>query len=195
VAPTERWCSARYDVPVRLPQRQTDPAPSMTIAVSVVVHPSRGLLLSVCGMALMGMLAAFLILFESYELSSGIRLQISAIASISTGVAFFKVCRHRKTFHIDISGIGQIRLTQYSVVSAFHKNASLALDGNSGLVVHLRPESVLWPQFLLLRLKPDHGSVFSVPVLPDSISGPGFAELSVACRYIAARNASNKIID
>ena len=146
-------------------------------------------------MAVLAMLAAFLILFQPYELSSGIRLQISAIASISAGVAIFKACRHRKTFHIDISGIGQIRLTQYSEVSGFHENGGSALDGNSDVVVHLSPDSVLWPHFLLLRLKPDRGSVISVPVLPDSICGPGFADLSVACRYIATRNANDEIID
>jgi toxin CptA len=167
----------------------------VTIAVSVVVHPSRGLLLSVYAMSFLAMLAAFLILFQPVELSKEIRLQISAIASISAAAAIFKASRHRKTFHIDISGIGQIRLTQYSGVSVFQKNARLALDGNPGLVVHLMQDSVLWPQFLLLRLKPDRGSVLSIPVLPDSLSGPGFADLSVACRTIAARSAAEKIID
>jgi hypothetical protein len=146
-------------------------------------------------MGFMAMAAAFLILFNGYQLSAGIRLQISVIVSISVALAVFKASRHRKTFHIDISGIGQIRLTQYSEVSAFQENASLALDGISGSVVHLNPDSVLWPQFLLLRLKPDRGAVFSIPVLQDSISGPGFAELSVACRYLATRNANGKIID
>lgn len=167
----------------------------MTIAVSVTVHPSRSLLLAVYAMAFMALTAALLILFGPYELSPAIRLQISAIASISSGVAVFKAGRHRKTFHIDISGIGQIRLTQYSEVSAFDENASLALDGNSGLLVHLAPDSVLWPHFLLLRLKPDRGTVVSIPVLPDSISGPGFAELSVACRTISLRNTVGEIID
>jgi hypothetical protein len=194
-APTERWSSARYDVLVRLPYGQADQVSIVTIAVSVVVRPSRSLLLSTFAMSILAMLAAFLILFQPYELSAGIRLQISAIASISAGVAIFKACRHRKTFHIDISGIGQIRLTQYSGVSGFHKNGGTALDGILGLVVHLSPDSVLWPQFLLLRLKPDRGSAFSIPVLPDCINGPGFADLSVACRYIATRNANDKIID
>jgi toxin CptA len=178
-----------------LPDGQADRVSIVTIAVSVLVRPSRVLLLSVCALAFMAQAAAFLILFEPYELSAGIRLQIWAIASISVGLALFKAIRHRKTFHIDISGIGQIRLTQYSEVSVFHENESLALDGASGLVVHLSPDSVLWPHCLLLRLKPEQGSVYSIPVLPDSISGPGFAELSVACRYIARRNENGKVID
>ena len=167
----------------------------MTIAVSVVVHPSRVLLLAVHAMAAMAALAAILILFGAYEFSQGLRLQISAIATICAGAAVFKFRRARKTFHIDISGIGQIRLTQYSVVSAFPISTSLALDGLSGQVVHLSPDSILWPQFLLLRLKPKQGSTLSIPVLIDSVGGSGFAKLSVSCRYIAGRNATHKIID
>jgi len=146
-------------------------------------------------MAFVATLAAFLILFQSCDLSAGIRLQILAIVSISAGLAVFKASRRRKTFHIDISGIGQIRLTQYSGVSAFNENGNLALDGNPGLVVHLRPDSVLWSQFLLLRLKPERGPVTSISVFPTSISGRGFADLSVACRYIATRNANVETID
>ncbi len=167
----------------------------MTIAVSVVVHPSRVLLRSVCAMAIMAALAATLILFGAYELSLGLRLQISAIATIFSGVAVFNAHRGRKTFHIDISGIGQIRLTQYSGVSAFDVNSVPALDGVSSQLVHLSPDSILWSQFLLLRLKPEEGRTLSIPVLIDSVDGSGFAELSVACRYVAIRNATPKIID
>ena len=167
----------------------------MTIAVSVVVQPSRVLLLSVCVMAIMATLAAILILCGAYELSLGLRLQISAIATILSGVTVFKAHRSRKTFHIDISGIGQIRLTQYSGVPSFDRNLVSALDGISSQLVHLMPDSILWSQFLFLRLKPDEGRTLSIPVLIDSVNGPGFAELSVACRYVAIRNSTCKIID
>jgi toxin CptA len=167
----------------------------MTVAVSVVVHPSRSLLLSIYAVASMALIAAVLILFGANELSWVSRLQISLIASISAAVTVFKAGRYRKTFHIDISGIGQIRLTQYSGESANQGSSGLALDGDNGLVVHLSSDSVLWPYFLLLRLKPEEGTVLSVPVLPDSLKGPGFADLSVAFRYIATRDAKGKIID
>jgi len=167
----------------------------MTIAVSVMVSPSRLLTAASRGMAALAALALALILFANSNLSAIFRFQISLVASILLGCAIFMLRRPGKTFHIDISGIGQIRLTQYSGVSAFHEKESLALDGASGLVVHLRPDSVLWPQCLLLRLNSEHGNVYSIPVLPDSISGPGFAELSVVFRYIATRNANGKIID
>lgn len=167
----------------------------MTIAVSVVVHPSRVLLLAVHAIAAMAALAAILILFGAYALSLNLRLQISAFATICAGAAVFEFRRTRKTFHIDISGIGQIRLTQYSGVSVFPSGTRLALDVISGLEVHLSPDSFLWPQFLLLRLKPEHGAIRSIPVLIDSVDPSGFAALSVSCRYIAARNATHKIIN
>ena len=74
-------------------------------------------------------------------------------------------------------------------------NSRQALDGDSGQLVHLSPESILWSQFLLLRLKPEQGATLSVPVLLDSVSGSDFASLSVACRYVAIRNCTPKIID
>lgn len=143
----------------------------------------------------MAIAAATLVLVGPYKLSWASHLQIWTIASTSVLVVFFKAARNRKTFHIDISGIGQIRLTQYSGVSASHDNSGFALDGGSGQVVHLSADSVLWPRFLLLRLMPDRGAVISIPVLPDSLGGSGFAGLSVACRYIAARDPNGKIFD
>jgi len=169
----------------------------MTIAVSVVVRPSRALLVSVAVMAGMVVLAALLILFAcNQDFTLVQHLQISAIATILSGAAVFRQCQCRKTFHIDISGIGQIRLTQYSGVSIFHKKTDLALDGPCGRLVHLSGDSVLWPQFLLLRLKPEQGATISIPVLMDSVSGSGFASLSVACRWIAAQSTmSREMID
>ena len=167
----------------------------MTIGVSVVVLPSRLLMFLMHFIACAAVGAAILILFGNYHLSLGERLHFSAIVTISAGAAVFKTRLARKTFHIDISGIGQIRLTQYSEVSGFPRKTDLALDGPMGCLVHLCPDSTLWPQFLLLRLKTGQGSVLSIPVLADSVGGSGFAALSVACRYMAARMHSSEIID
>lgn len=167
----------------------------MTIAVSVMVFPSHLLAFAVRAIAFLAALAIVLILFNPSNLSAIFCFQIALLASILVGSAIFTLRRPGKTFHIDISGIGQIRLTQYSGESETRGNLGLALDGNSGLVVHLSSASVLWPHFLLLRLKLEEGTVLSVPVLPDSLKGPGFAGLSVAFRYIATRDAKGKIID
>ncbi len=71
----------------------------------------------------------------------------------------------------------------------------MPLDGSSGQLVHLCPDSILWPHLMLLRLKADEGEIFSVPVLHDSLDAADFAQLLVACRWIAAQPPSRKIID
>ena len=167
----------------------------MTIAVSAVVRPSRLVMLLMYFIAGASICSAFIFLFGNYQFGHGERLHIFIFVTISAVAAIFKSRLVRKTFHIDISGIGQIRLTQYSGVSGFFRNSDLALDGPTGRLVHLCPDSTLWPQFLLLRLKTDNEVVLSVPVLVDSISASGFAALSVTCRYIAARTPPNEIID
>jgi hypothetical protein len=146
-------------------------------------------------MILLAVLALALIPSFNSNLSAIFRFQISLIASILLGGAIFMPRRPGKTFHIDISGIGQIRLTQYSGVSVFHNKIDLALDGSLGRLVHLSPDSIVWSQFLLLRLKPEQGAIISIPVLIDSVSASGFAKLSVACRWIAAQSTSREMID
>jgi hypothetical protein len=167
----------------------------MTIVVSVMVSPSRLLTFAVCGLALLTVVAILLLLTTNPNLSAIFCLQISLIASILIGMAIFSVRRPGKTFHIDISGIGQIRLTQYSGVSTPYKNIGMPLDGYSGKLVHLNPDSILWPHLMLLRLKTDWGEIISIPILIDSLGASDFAQLLVACKWIAAQQASHKIND
>jgi len=154
----------------------------MTIAVSVMVSPSRLLIIAVRSMALLAVFAIVLILFANANLSAIFRFQIVLVASILLGSALFLLQRPGKTFHIDISGIGQIRLTQYSGVSIPYKNTGMPLDGSSGQLVQLSPDSILWPHLMLLRLKADEGGVLSIPVLNDSLAASDFAQLLVACK-------------
>lgn len=167
----------------------------MTIAVSVMVFPSHLLAFAVRAIAFLAALAIVLILFNPSNLSAIFCFQIALLASILVGSAIFTLRRPGKTFHIDISGIGQIRLTQYSGVSIPYKNTGMPLDGSSGQLVHLCPDSILWPHLMLLRLKTDEGEIFSVPVLHDSLDATDFAQLLVACRWIAAQPPSRKIND
>jgi hypothetical protein len=167
----------------------------MTIAVSVMVSPSRLLSLASRGMALLATVAITLVLFGNLNLSEIFRFQIALLASILVASAIFTLRRPGKTFHIDISGIGQIRLTQYSGVSIPYKNTGMPLDGSSGKLVHLCPDSILWPHLMLLRLKTDQGRIFSIPVLNDSLDASDFAQLLVACKWIAAQPAPRKIND
>lgn len=167
----------------------------MTIAVSVMVAPSRLLTFAVRGVAWLAAAAIFLVLFTNSNLSAILRFQISITASILVWGAIFKLRRPGKTFHIDISGIGQIRLTQYSGVSIPDKNTGMPLDGSPGQLVHLSLDSILWPNLMLLRLMADEGEILSIPVLNDSLDASDFAQLLVACKWIAAQPASRKIND
>ena len=78
----------------------------------------------------------------------------------------------RKTCALDISGVGQLRLTVYQEVGATQQ----LLDG-----------STLWPRLLLLRLGDGDGHVQPLLVLADSVSRDELRSLSLACRAIAAR--------
>lgn len=167
----------------------------MTIAVSVMVFPSRLLTFAVRVMALLAAVAIVLVLFANANLSAIFRFQISIATSILVWGAIFKLQCPGKTFHIDISGIGQIRLTQYNGVSTPPKNTGMPLDGSSGQLVHLSPDSILWPNLILLRLTADEGEILSIPVLNDNLDAPDFAKLLVACKWIAAQPASRKIND
>lgn len=167
----------------------------MTIAVSVMVSPSRLLTLAVRGMALLAALAIALVLFANSNLSANFRFQISLVASILIGSAIFRLWHPGKTFHIDISGIGQIRLTQYSGVSIPYKNTGMPLDGSSGQLVQLSPDSILWPHLMLLRFKTAEARILSIPVLNDNLDASDFAQLLISCKWIAAQPASRKIND
>jgi toxin CptA len=167
----------------------------MTIAVSVMVSPSRLLNFAVRGMTLLAAVAIVLVLFVNVNLNAIFRFQILVAASILVWSAIFRLRRPGKTFHIDISGIGQIRLTQYSGVSTPYKNTGMPLDGSSGQLVHLGRDSILWPHLILLRLKAAQGGIFSIPILNDSLGASDFAQLLVACRWLAAQPASHQIND
>ena len=153
-----------------------------------MVRPSPSLLLALAGMSCLAGFAEAVLLLAVQHSSGTLESWGAALFPGCLAIAgIFQVFKSTKTFHLDISGIGQIRLTQYSGVSAFAGCRTSPLDECDTAVVQLRKDSTLWPHLLMLRLKPGHGAVVTVPVLPDSVSGDGFRELSVACRWIAAR--------
>jgi hypothetical protein len=160
----------------------------MTIATSVVVHPSSALRLALIGMSsVAGVAAAMILLQDDFSDAHLVRIALGLICAILACAGFFQAFRSTKTFHIDISGIGQMRLTQYSGVSAIARASQPSLDVQSTAVVQMLSDSTLWPWLLVLRLKPENGAVVEIPVLPDCLCGESFHALLVACRWIAAR--------
>jgi hypothetical protein len=128
------------------------------------------------------------------ELSLSSRLVIAGLCVLAAVAGFFQAYRKRKTFHIDISGIGQIRLSEYDGIVT-----SPAFDGQresdscreDGLV-KLMADSTIWPHLLLLRLQGEGGRITAIPILPDCMAEDSFRALSVACRWIAAQNTRAK---
>lgn len=97
-----------------------------------------------------------------------------------------------KLGRIDISAVGQIRLTVYQAMGGtadVDRPCVVPVPGQAeqGGNAVLMPGSTLWPHFMLLRLRKDDGQVVSWPVWQHSVEPGAFRALSVACRSIAIR--------
>jgi hypothetical protein len=112
------------------------------------------------------------------------RLSIAGGCLFAALSGFYCTVRQRKTFHIDISGIGQIRLMEYSGVAS----PSRLSGQDGGETVRLMPDSTIWPYLLLLRLQIGGNRITVLPILRDCVAAEEFRTLSVACRWIAAQN-------
>jgi toxin CptA len=84
----------------------------------------------------------------------------------------------RKVRGIDISGLGQLRLTVQQDIGA---------RGAPAVLLQLLPGSTLWPALMLLRLRGADGALWRLALLPDSVEAGQFRRLSVAIRDIAAQ--------
>lgn len=138
----------------------------MSIAVSVFVHPSR-LLRRLQG----GFCLSLALVAGAAPCWQAAPLPAAALAAAALA-ALWGAIRPAKPAHIDISGVGRIRLTVYR---------------KQGLEVRLLPGSTFWPQLMLLRLQPEQGRTRWLLVLPDSVAAPQFRRLALALRALAAR--------
>lgn len=163
----------------------------MSIAVSAVVKPSRFLLALTAAMCAGGVaigVAAGLGL--SGDVSPVVRIGIGSVCLGAAIFVFFRAMSARKTLRLDISGIGQIRLTDDKALAGISAIAST--DAAHGELVSLMPGSTLWSMLLLLSLKSEDGRTRVLSILPDSVAPDAFRRLSVACRWIAAHNQDDK---
>jgi len=161
----------------------------MSIAVSAVIRPSR-LMLALVALfsAVLFATAALLWLRLAGKIPDLSRAMLSLLCAGAGCSVFFIVGLRKKSFRIDISGNGQIRLSEYRPTAvAGNADRCADIDG-SGEVVHLLKDSTLWPMLLLLRLQSQAGSVTIVPVFFDSTERRAFPAVCVACRWIAAQN-------
>jgi toxin CptA len=158
----------------------------MTIAVSVVVKPSR--LQTATYAALCAAIAGigFVVVCGAVgELPLLVRLAcLFTLLALAIG-CYVHVVGKQVPCQLDISGTGQIRLTLQT------KQVDRTDISNNGtqqrsLLVTLLPDSTIWPRFMVLRLRDDRGRVHALSVWPDSVPQTSFRALAVACRWIAA---------
>ena len=161
----------------------------MSIALSAVITPSRMARGMLAAYALGNGGAGLALLIDAP--ASALWPQLAGIACLLVALLAGAAARRAPTpRRIDISGLGEVRLTVQQSVGATHEEAVL---------MRLLPGSTLWPGLLLLRLQPHTGGAVQVlAVWPDSV-GPGqFRAFSVASRVIAGRDhkfsEKNKIL-
>ena len=161
----------------------------MSIAVSALVWPSICARVLLAGFCLLAIGAGVL-------LGSGLGgvffwpLAGAAISVAAGLILTFSLFKKRNPLRIDISGVGQIRMTVYQGMRCEASGGIDAADVQ-GVPVSLMAGSTLWPGLLLLRLRAEDGRVTVILVWPDSVGAMLFRPLAVACRAIAARTGGH----
>ena len=191
----------------------------MHCAVSVIVRPSRCLFWLCAGFGGALVATAMVVGFGTPERFAFGRLGAVAplIGAVALARPFARVPHlfgafpqtHSKallhgfgTAHrLDISGLGQLRLTVQQEMRPAGAAGALHVAGSSGptsegVAVTLLPGATVWPGCILLRLRTAAGKTVTLVVLPDSMSPGDFRALSVTVRSLAqgARDEATKIL-
>lgn len=132
----------------------------MSIAVSVIVRPSRGLRIAHAGLCCCVMTSA--------AACPGVAAPCLCLLMGVLGWLFGRPSAIAQ--ELDISGVGRVRLAVYQQSGS----ALCRLDG-----------ATLWPRLLLLRLRDASGGVRTLAVLPDSVTRHEWRALALACRAAA----------
>ncbi len=139
----------------------------MSIAITAIVRPSPTLRIA------QGLLCAAVLGCSALPAAPAVRVVLVLAALLG----FAWQWRNVKPARIDISGVGQLRLTVYH-------------ETGTGQGMRLLPGSTLWSGLLLLRLRSDAGAVHWLAVLPDSATPDARRRLALAVRAIAAHDQS-----
>jgi toxin CptA len=149
----------------------------MSIAVSAVIVPSRLLrrVMLCYGLANLGAGAALgVALARPFALP-----WLGAAACLLAGAAVLRrLAPLQNVRQIDISGLGQLRLTVQQ---------GIGTDDAPAALMQLLPGSTVWPGLMMLRLRGADGVARALALLPDSVEAGQFRRLSVAIRDIAVR--------
>ncbi|MGK5023789.1 hypothetical protein [Janthinobacterium sp. RB2R34] len=152
----------------------------MSIAVSAVLRTPVGLRLLQACLGLAALSAAWPLATGAYALGWA-----AALSSGAGGVLLLAaLCSRAKPHTLDISPVGQFRLTEHAAYGHGPVSATAPLS--------LLPGSTLWPSLLVLRLSDDEGRIVTLVVQRALPATKAFRELAVACRAIAARGRGHK---
>lgn len=117
------------------------------------------------------------------------RILIGACCFFVASSVLYQRTRNRSEFHIHISGSGQIWLMEM-VLAGSGMTCPGPSQVKTDVSARVMPATTIWPWLLLLRLQLDGHRVVAVPILPDCLPEGTFRALSVACRWLAARDHS-----
>jgi toxin CptA len=132
----------------------------MSIAVSVIVRPSRGLRIAHAGLCCCVMASA--------AFCPGV---VAPLLCLLMGALGWLVGRSSAIARqLDISGVGLVRLAVYQ---------------HNGVPQRVLAGSTFWPRLLVLRLADAAGDAQALALLPDSVAPPQWRALAVACRAAA----------
>ena len=151
----------------------------MSIAVSAVIVPSRRLraLLAAFGAALFATAVTVGLCLPERFASGAIVAFAPLCAALALGYSWLVLPAVATARRIDISGVGQLRLTVQQDMQC------------EGEAVALLPGATIWPCCMLLRLRLESGAVRALVLLPDSV-GPGqYRTLAVALRALGNTTA------
>ena len=149
----------------------------MSIAVSAVIKPSRILR---CALLSFGVanLGAGVTLFAQCA-SMPTLVWLGAAATVLTGVLILRcAATNPKVRRIDISGLGQLRLTVQQQSGTPVAPAE---------IVQMLASSTIWSGLMVLRCRQENGLIRALVFLPDSLEAGQFTQLLVALRDVASR--------
>lgn len=153
---------------------------AMSIAVSAVIAPSCRLrwLLAAFSAALCAAAVAVGLLPARFAFGAAVTCA-PLFAALSLGYSCTVLPAAATARRIDISGVGQLRVTVQQDMS------------ENGAAVLLLPGATVWPCCMLLRLRFEDGAVRPLLLLPDSVSAGDYRALAVALRALAGAAAAD----
>jgi len=180
----------------------------MSLAVSAIIAPSRRLrclLAAFCASLCAAALSVGLLLPERFAFGGAVAC-VPLLATLSLARLFFpslaawprplsrplgarRVTHSQAILHaiatvrrIDISGVGQLRLT---VQQELGKGGAAAGIPAPGSPMTLLPGATVCPCCILLRLRAEDGATWPVVLLPDAVPRGQYRALAVAVRALA----------